>query len=95
MRPKVAGPWKCGAGGPSRSQVGKALKGGAYVVPTIVRCASMLPIVREETFAPILYLVPITSLDDAIALRIGSAYERATPWREHRPSLDGDAPARQ
>ncbi len=53
--------------GGTRAKVGKALKGGAYVVPTIVRCPSMLPIVREETFAPILYLVPITSLDDAIA----------------------------
>ena len=28
----------------------------------------MLPIVREETFAPILYIVPIQSLDEAIAL---------------------------
>jgi len=45
----------------------KGKKGGAYVQPAIVRCPSMLPIVREETFAPILYVLPITSLDEAIA----------------------------
>ena len=46
----------------------KGNKGGAYVQPTIVRCPSMLPIVREETFAPILYVMPIRSLDEAIAM---------------------------
>ena len=46
----------------------KGCKGGAYVQPTIVRCPSMLPIVREETFAPILYVLPIRSLDEAIAV---------------------------
>jgi aspartyl-tRNA(Asn)/glutamyl-tRNA(Gln) amidotransferase subunit A len=25
--------------------------------------------------------------DDAAALRVGRAYERATPWRERRPPL--------
>jgi aldehyde dehydrogenase (NAD+) len=54
--------------GGTRAKVGKALKNGAYVTPTIVRCKSMLPIVREETFAPILYIVPIKTLDEAIAL---------------------------
>jgi aldehyde dehydrogenase (NAD+) len=50
-----------------RAKVGKAQKGGAYVVPTIVRCGKTLPIVREETFAPILYVIPVRSLDEAIA----------------------------
>jgi len=54
--------------GGTRAKVGKALQGGAYVVPAIVRCQSHLPIVAEETFAPILYVLPIRSLDEAIAL---------------------------
>jgi aldehyde dehydrogenase (NAD+) len=45
----------------------KGCKGGAYVEPTIVRCNSTLPIVKEETFAPILYIVPVKSIDEAIA----------------------------
>jgi aldehyde dehydrogenase (NAD+) len=54
--------------GGKRAKVTGAIKGGTYVEPTIVRCPSMLPIVREETFAPILYIVPVKSLDEAIAL---------------------------
>ena len=45
----------------------KGCKGGAYVEPTIVRCNRTLPIVKEETFAPILYIVPVKSIDEAIA----------------------------
>ena len=45
----------------------KGCKGGAYVEPTIVRCNGCLPIVKEETFAPILYIVPVKSIDEAIA----------------------------
>ena len=45
----------------------KGCKGGAYVEPTIVRCNGTLPIVKEETFAPILYIVPVKSVDEAIA----------------------------
>jgi aldehyde dehydrogenase (NAD+) len=45
----------------------KGRKGGCYVEPTIVRCASVLPIVREETFAPILWVVPVRSIDEGIA----------------------------
>ena len=55
------------AGG-KRASLPRALKGGAYVEPTIVRSETMLPIVKEETFAPILYIVPIRSLDEAIAM---------------------------
>ncbi|MFN9843594.1 MAG: aldehyde dehydrogenase family protein [Planctomycetota bacterium] len=45
----------------------KGCTGGAYVEPTIVRCDRTLPIVKEETFAPILYIVPVKSIDEAIA----------------------------
>jgi aldehyde dehydrogenase (NAD+) len=54
--------------GGKRAKVPGGLKGGAYVEPTIVRCPSTLPIVKEETFAPILYIVPIKSVEEAIAL---------------------------
>jgi len=50
-----------------RAKVPKPLQGGAYVEPTIVRCDTVLPIVKEETFAPILYVMPVKSLDEAIA----------------------------
>jgi aldehyde dehydrogenase (NAD+) len=46
----------------------KGCKGGAYVEPTIIRCDGCLPIVKEETFAPILYILPVKSVDEAIAL---------------------------
>ncbi len=54
--------------GGKRAKVAPALKGGAYVQPTIVRCPKTLPICKEETFAPILYLIPVKSLDEAIRL---------------------------
>ncbi|MBL9077872.1 MAG: aldehyde dehydrogenase family protein [Planctomycetes bacterium] len=54
--------------GGKRAKVPAALKGGAYVQPTIVRCDGCIPIVKEETFAPILYVLPVRSLDEAIAL---------------------------
>jgi len=41
---------------------------GNFVEPTIVRARNEWPIVQTETFAPILYLIPFASLDDAIAL---------------------------
>jgi aldehyde dehydrogenase (NAD+) len=42
---------------------------GRFVEPTLVRAPAQasLPIAFEETFAPILYLFPIRSLEDAIA----------------------------
>lgn len=39
-----------------------------YVEPTIVRARSIIPLMKEETFAPILYVVPIKDVDHAIAL---------------------------
>jgi aldehyde dehydrogenase (NAD+) len=41
---------------------------GAYVRPAIVRMAGQTAVVREETFAPILYALPYRELDAAIAL---------------------------
>jgi aldehyde dehydrogenase (NAD+) len=40
--------------------------GGNYVQPTIVRADADLPLMQEETFAPILYLVPFDELDEVI-----------------------------
>ncbi|NMN96111.1 aldehyde dehydrogenase family protein [Antrihabitans stalactiti] len=39
-----------------------------YVSPAIVRMASQTSVVREETFAPILYVLTYTTLDEAIEL---------------------------
>jgi aldehyde dehydrogenase (NAD+) len=42
--------------------------GGFYVQPAIVEIAPDAPIVREETFAPILYVMGYDNLDQAIAI---------------------------
>lgn len=39
-----------------------------YVQPTIVKARHTMPIVSEETFAPILYLIEVDSLEAAIAI---------------------------
>jgi aldehyde dehydrogenase (NAD+) len=54
-----------------REQGGEILHGGrhlrgCYVEPTLVRARPEMPILREEIFAPILYLVEFDELDDAI-----------------------------
>ena len=36
--------------------------------PSPIRCPKTLPICKEETFAPILYIIPVRSLDEAIEL---------------------------
>jgi aldehyde dehydrogenase (NAD+) len=41
---------------------------GFFVEPTLIRSDRPLPIAEEETFAPILYIVPFATLDEAIAL---------------------------
>jgi aldehyde dehydrogenase (NAD+) len=47
----------------------KVLPGpGNYVEPTIIRTKHESPIVRTETFGPILYLIEYRNLDDAIAM---------------------------
>jgi aldehyde dehydrogenase (NAD+) len=42
--------------------------GGFYVRPALVAIGPGAPIVREETFAPILYLIGYDSLEEAIAI---------------------------
>ena len=45
--------------------------GGVYVKPAIVEIGVEAPIVQQETFAPILYVLSYGSLDEAIALQNG------------------------
>src|SRR5262249_30003111 len=47
---------------------GDKYPGGCYVEPAIVRARADMAIVREETFAPILYVITVDSLDDAIRI---------------------------
>jgi aldehyde dehydrogenase (NAD+) len=54
-----------------RQQGGEVLFGGGkilgnYVQPTLVRARPDMPILREEIFAPILYLIEFDELDEAI-----------------------------
>ena len=65
----------------ARSQGGQVLCGGNvlpgpghFVEPTIVRARNDMPVVRHETFAPILYLVPYATLDEAIAIHNDTEY---------------------
>ena len=64
----------------ARAQGGELLVGGRrhtqgacakgfFVEPTLIRATPMMPIVREETFAPILYLLEVDSLEQAIAIQ--------------------------
>ena len=51
---------------------GKEVDGeGFYVLPTIVKAENSYEIVQEETFAPILYLIPYDTLEEAIQLHNG------------------------
>ncbi len=45
--------------------------GACFVEPTIVRMPGQTPLVCEETFAPILYLLEFDTMDEAIALHNG------------------------
>ncbi|MBX3702746.1 MAG: aldehyde dehydrogenase family protein [Steroidobacteraceae bacterium] len=65
----------------ARAQGGEVLCGGRvlpgpgnFVEPTIVRARNDMPVVRHETFAPILYLIPYATLDEAIALHNDTDY---------------------
>jgi aldehyde dehydrogenase (NAD+) len=49
-------------------------RAGHYVEPTIVLAQNHWPIVQQETFAPILYLIAVDSLEQAIELQNASAY---------------------
>src|SRR5690606_8672819 len=60
----------------ARAQGGEVVTGGAarpdigphFVEPTIVRMPGQTPLVCEETFAPILYILSYEELEEAIAL---------------------------
>ncbi len=47
----------------------KGCEGGYYVEPAIVRMLAQTPIVKHETFAPILYIMTYRSFAEAIALQ--------------------------
>jgi len=49
---------------------GKARE-GCYVEPTLVKATADMPIIQEETFAPILYLMPYRTLEEALAIQNG------------------------
>jgi aldehyde dehydrogenase (NAD+) len=62
----------------AKSQGGEVLCGGSqlgrpgfFVEPAIVKAHPAMPIVAEETFAPILYVLKYSSLDEAIAIQNG------------------------
>jgi len=42
-----------------------------YIEPTIVRISKEAPILQEETFAPLLYLIEVDSLEEGIAVQNG------------------------
>jgi aldehyde dehydrogenase (NAD+) len=59
----------------AQQQGGKILAGGSrikrpgyYVQPTLIAAHGSMEIVKQETFAPILYVLPYKTLDEAIAL---------------------------
>ncbi|MEX2641739.1 MAG: aldehyde dehydrogenase family protein [Balneolales bacterium] len=47
---------------------GKGYENGLYVRPALCMAKNEYSVVQEETFAPILYLIPYTTLDEAIRL---------------------------
>ena len=48
---------------------GEGFKSGCYVTPCIAEVLNSMPIVQDETFAPILYLIKYSDLDEAIRLQ--------------------------
>jgi aldehyde dehydrogenase (NAD+) len=47
---------------------GEGYESGCYVVPCIAEAENHLPIVQEETFAPLLYMMKYKTIEEAIAL---------------------------
>lgn len=50
---------------------GKGFESGCYVRPAIAEVTNDLPIVQQETFAPILYLIRYKTLEEAISYQNG------------------------
>ena len=63
---------------------------GTYVTPCIAEARADMPIVHEETFAPILYLIRFRTLEEAVAhsMRYPKVFPRPfSPticWRRNR-----------
>jgi aldehyde dehydrogenase (NAD+) len=64
----------------AKAQGGTVVRGGArldrpghFVEPALVRADPSMPIVGEETFAPILYVMTYRELDEAVAIQNGVA----------------------
>ena len=62
----------------AKSQGGEVLYGGHrlnrpgyFVQPTIVRATSDMSVTHDETFAPIVYLIEVDSLDEAVRIQNG------------------------
>ena len=47
---------------------GKEYASGCYVLPTLAEVKNEYPIVKSETFAPILYLIKYKTIEEAIAM---------------------------
>jgi aldehyde dehydrogenase (NAD+) len=50
---------------------GNGYETGTYVRPALAMANNEMPIVQDETFAPILYLIPFKTMDEAIAIQNG------------------------
>ena len=48
---------------------GKGFESGCYVEPTIMKMRADMPILQHETFAPLLYLVEVKDLQEAIRVQ--------------------------
>ena len=54
---------------------GQVLPGpGNFVAPTLIRARNEWPIVQTESFAPIAYIIPVASLEEAIGLQNAAAH---------------------
>jgi aldehyde dehydrogenase (NAD+) len=54
---------------------GKRVEGpGHFVQPTLLRARNDMACVQQETFAPILYVMPFDTLDEAIAMNNASRF---------------------
>ena len=50
---------------------GVGYESGCYVKPCIAEVTNSLPVVQHETFAPILYLIKYSTIEEAVALQNG------------------------
>ena len=65
--PNQGGEILCGGG----VLEGDAYPGGCYVKPAIVKAHPKMDLVKNETFAPILYVMTFETLEEAIAIQNG------------------------